>query len=133
MILIASGVVVLIALISVINLYADIQRIGCESAGQLMGPTSKEGQIVEYPSAAGACLVSFLQRQEGGSAISHVSCREGIAFPACQEFRKGVSRGWSSFFGTRCTSIAFIGNATCSCILDGGGCPQGDWPVGVER
>ncbi len=125
------GLLVVIAAVSGISLYADIQRIGCESAGQLLGPASAGGHIVSNANQPGACFVSFITVNQGDLAISRVVCTESADFAACQSYRTEIARGWSNFLGSRCTSIAFVGGASCGCIRDGAGCQQGSWPVEI--
>jgi hypothetical protein len=127
-----AGVLAIIV-ISAVNLYADVRRIGCQSAAQLLGPASSEGYSVTGATARGACFVSFASVEERDVQISRVVCSEDRAFVACQDLQRQLSRGWSDFFGTRCTSISFIAEARCSCTETGDGCTEGVWPVEVVR
>ncbi len=131
--LIVLAVVVALTALSGISLYADIQRIGCESAGQLLGPVSSGGYAVANASQPGACFVSFIALQGRDISISRVACMDDASFPSCQDYRKQVSSTWSTFFGTRCTSISFVGGATCGCTETGKGCQTGEWVIESER
>jgi hypothetical protein len=124
---------VLICGISLLTLYADVQRIGCESSGQLLGPASSSGHMIANSSQTGACFVTFLEFIDNQAEITQVLCREDLVFVACQGYREQVSSGWSNYLGNRCTSLAFVGGADCDCTETGEGCQVGGWPVEIGR
>jgi hypothetical protein len=128
-VLAAAAGLLAIAALAAVNLYADVQRIGCQSAAQLLGPASADGYTVSGATEPGACFVSFASIEGRGVRISRVTCAGNQSFAACQSLQQQVSSGWSNFFGTRCTSIAFIARADCTCTQTGEGCQGGDWPV----
>ncbi len=127
-----ATVILAIAAVSAASLYADIQRIGCESAGQLLGPVSSDGYAIANASLPGACFVSFVALQDKDVKIARLACIDRATFSSCQAYRKQVSLGWSNFLGTRCTSISFIGGADCSCTETEDGCQAGQWPVEIK-
>lgn len=127
--LLTAMALVAVALVSAVSLYADVQRIGCESGGQLLGPASTGGYSIADAAQPGACFVSFVSLRNRNTEIDRVVCVDNSSLASCQAFRKQVASGWSNFLGTRCTSVSFVGGARCTCTQTGQGCQLGDWPV----
>jgi hypothetical protein len=125
------GGLIVIVVLAAVNLYADVRRIGCQSSAQLLGPASSEGYSVSGAGEPGACFVSFTSVEARDIRISRVVCAEDRTFASCQGLQRQLSSGWSDFFGTQCTSLAFISKADCSCTQTGEGCQVADWPVEV--
>jgi len=121
----------LVAAISAFILYADIRRIGCESGAQLLGPGSNDGYSISNASQPEACFISLVALEQRYMRISRVICSNDSTFASCQSLRRELAPGWSNFFGSRCTSVSFIGGADCTCVHTGQGCQKGDWPVEV--
>ncbi len=128
--LVLSGILLIVAG-SALAVYADIQRIGCESAGQLLGPASPTGYGLSETDKPGACFVSFVEVSRKDMSISRLACGQNLSWAACQTFRQQAASGWTNYFGSRCTSLSFFGGAACNCTHTGQGCQQGDWPVEI--
>jgi hypothetical protein len=125
----ALGLTLLVVAISAVTFYADIRRIGCESGGQLLGPGSNDGYSISNASRSGACFVSLVALEQRHMRISRVICSNNATLASCQSLRWRLAPAWSNFFGSRCTSVSFIGDADCTCVQTGQGCQKGDWPV----
>jgi len=125
------GALVLVVAIAALSLFFDIRRGACESGGQLLGPTSNDGYSASGVSQSGACLISFVTLQQRDVKVSHVVCSNDATIASCETLRREVSPGWSDFFGTRCTSVSFIGGTDCTCTKTGEGCQKGDWPLEI--
>ena len=118
--------------IAAVGLFADIQRIGCESGAQLLGPGSSEGYSIANSAQPGACFVSLASLHDRNIEIDRVVCSDNLNFSSCQEFRRQLSSGWTNFFGSRCTSISFVGGSACTCTVTGEGCQEGEWIVEIQ-
>ena len=121
------GAVILVIAISGVNLLLDVRRIGCESGGQLLGPASTSGLPVSLANQPGACFISLVEVQEREIKIARVICSNRSSFTSCHTLREQEASGWTDFFGTKCTSVSFIGNASCDCVETGNGCQKGAW------
>ena len=121
--------VILITAISAVSLLLDVRRVGCESGGQLVGPASTTGLAVSGANKPRACFISLVEIQARDIRIARVICSTRSSFTSCYELRKQVASGWTDLFGTKCTSVSFIGNASCDCVDTGNGCQRGAWPM----
>ena len=125
--------VLLVAAISAVALFANIQRTGCASMGQLLGPASSSGLGIADASQPGACFVSFVALRNRYAEVPRVVCQADITFAACIDYQERMSTGWANFLGTKCTSVAFFGGSDCTCTSTGIGCQAGQWPIEIQR